>query len=665
MINNKFKAYLDDYNLITVLIDKINITNDFSFKLFQGKNEISITLLKIEELDSNYKISLLLNEEISLQKHYFLKTNTDKTELFSGKIVRTKRFFKEYNYQQDDLGVAYNIDYSVLKLWAPLAKEVSVELISKDNNHFLYDLNYQKNGVWSVTINKDLDGWKYFYRVYINGSEKKVRDPYALSSNANGEINYIIDLDKTYKCKEKSVLHTSPIIYEVSIRDFTSNIKMPFKNNKKYLGFIERNLTYKNKPIGLDYLKYIGITHIQIMPMFDFTGIDELKPEKAYNWGYNPSQFFIPEGSYSLKPNNPYERINEVKAMIDTLHKEGFNVIMDVVYNHFDVFDNFAYEQLVPGYSFRVDKQGLMTAYSGCKNDLATERPMIRKIIIDSLKYWQKEFKIDGFRFDLMGLIDYNTMNTIEEELTKLNPNILLYGEGWKLKDDNSLAHMDNQKIKSSFKFFNDEFRDLIKGSTFNKEDKGFALGELKLRDKVRKILSGKGRLKPYQSINYVECHDNLTFFDKANFIFKDKNIIKKYQLVATAITILAPGIPFIHSGQEFYRSKKSIEDSYNSSDLVNQIKWEKIVDNWQDIEFIKQIIQLRKNLSEINNVNNILGGLMIEYDNIIIAIKVDQAEAELKIKPKFDLLLVSNKVNKTKETYILDDIGIYIFERK
>ncbi|MFW5888945.1 MAG: type I pullulanase [Bacillota bacterium] len=665
MINNKFRAYLDDYNLITVLITKINYNKDLKFKLMQEEKEIPIKKIKTEELDNNFKISFFLDSIISLQKQQFLVTENDITELFSGKIVRTKRFYKDYNYNKNDLGVIYSKDKASFKLWSPLAKSVTLELISDSGNKNRYSLNYFKNGVWSLTINKDLAGWKYFYKVYVNGREEKVIDPYAKSSNANGEISYIIDLDNTYKIKNKNNANKCPIIYEVSIRDFTSDKKLPFKNKRKYSGFIEKNLTYKDKPIGLDYLKFLGVTHIQFMPIFDFTGIDELAPEEAYNWGYNPSQFFIPEGSYSEKANDPYKRINEVKEMIDTLHKEGFNVIMDVVYNHVDVYNRFAYEKMVPGYSFRVDNQGLMTAYSGCKNDLATERPMIRKIIIDSLKYWLKEFNLDGFRFDLMGLIDYNTMNEIEMELTNIKSDILLYGEGWKLKDDDNLAYMENKKVNKAFKFFNDEFRDLIKGSTFNKFDKGFALGKLLLKNKVKKVLLGRGKLKPSQSINYIECHDNLTFFDKASFIEEKAQLVKHKQLLATTITILAPGIPFLHAGQEFYRSKNSIEDSYNSGDTVNKISWELVDNNWQDIKFIKSIINIKKTLGKIKNINDLSSGLILIYENYIFIIKVIKEREEVKLNSNYNFKLATSQISNIDNLYILDDIGIYIFERK
>ncbi|MCF7924733.1 MAG: type I pullulanase [Candidatus Izimaplasma sp.] len=667
MINNDFKAYLDDTHLITVLIKKHKYNSELNIKLFLDDSEIQIVEIKTEKLFDYYKIHYVLDEDISLRKNYYLvASNGEKTELFSGKIVRTVKFINDYNYQNNDLGIIYDYNFTTFNLWSPIAKKVIVELFDKDNHQLSYDLHYKKAGVWTLTLEKNLENYKYRYRVYVNGSEKIVNDPYAISSNANGEYSYIINRSKTYQMNDSVIKNDNPIIYETSIRDFTSDDKEYFIDNKKYLGFIEKDKTVNNKPIGFDYLKYLGFTHIQFMPIFDFTGVDELKPEKAYNWGYNPSQFFIPEGSYSLEPNHPYKRINEVKQLVETLHNEHIGAIMDVVYNHVDVYKYFPYEKMVPGYSFRVDDMGLMTAHSGCKNDLATERPMIRKLIIDSLKYWLTEFDLDGFRFDLMGLIDYNTMNAIQKELTEIKPDILLYGEGWKIVGDDNLAHMENKALDKSIKFFNDQFRDLIKGSTFNKEHRGFALGNLELQKDVKKLFVNEGKLNTSQSINYVECHDNLTFFDKTSIIEKSIKTIKKQQFLATAITILAPGIPFIHSGQEFYRSKDLIDDSYNKGDNVNQISWQLVDGNWEDIKKIKSIIELRKKMNlKVKNVVDLPYGLKVDYIDYQVIFKITKHSEKINISDNMKLKLASNSIKNINNEYVLKDIGVYIFERK
>jgi len=459
---------------------------------------------------------------------------------------------------------------------------------------------------------------------------------------------------------------TNSIIYEVSVRDLSSDGSISFEHPKQYLGLVERGLkTEEGHPIGFDYIKSLGFTHIQLMPVYDFTGVDELKPNESYNWGYNPSQYFVPEGSYTDNPNHPYQRINELKEVVDTYHQSNIGVIMDVVYNHVDDHANFPYERLVPGYSFRHDDKDIRTNYSGCGNDLDGSKPMIRKLIIDSLVHWVKHYGMDGFRFDLMGLIDYNTINEAYNKLKSIREDIIFYGEGWQIDHNSKLAHMFNEKVYPAIGFFNDQFRDAVKGSTFNVLDKGFALGNMALKPLIHQLMSLQSIVQPSQSINYVECHDNHTFFDKAMTILEDEQKSRKHQLVATIMTIFAPGTPFIHMGQIFYRSKSFVENSYNSGDGVNQVRWTNMDVFWEDIQLIKEIIHLRHATwhKPLKDIQWYASGFSFCLGQYRIYAMVE--EGSIEVNKNENVHLITSPVDIEEEHYLLKEIGVYIFERK
>ncbi|QWB99672.1 type I pullulanase [Mycoplasmatota bacterium] len=663
----KLQAFLDDVNVLTVLVEHSLYKNDQQLSIYHHKKHVNFYKILEEKKDDFYKLVLKVNQKINLRDDWKITLDEAiESEIISGKVVRTQSFIDEYNYQDDDLGVSYNEKYSTFKLWAPLAKKIHLLLESPSGHKERYDLSYEKQGTWKVKVDKDLEKYTYIYNVYVNGKWRKVKDPYAIASKANGDIQYIIDSKKTYNIKHTYHNPDTPFIYEVSVRDFSSNKESNFKNPKKYLGLIETGLKTPNgHPIGFDYVKELGITHLQMLPIFDFTGVDELNQNEKYNWGYNPSQYFIPEGSYASHPNHPYTRINEIKKVIDTYHQNDLGMIMDVVYNHVDHHDKFPYEILTPGYSFRYDEFGMMTDFSGCKNDLDTSRPMIKKLIIDSLLHWLKFYKVDGFRFDLMGLIDYNTMNELYLTLKKIKPDILVYGEGWKIDNNETLAHMDNSKLDDHIGFFNDEFRDSVKGSTFITKDTGLVFGNLDYKNVVDHLLNSKGKIKVEKSINFVECHDNQTFFDKAMTIIKDENLVHKYQIVANCLTVFAPGTPFIHFGQEIYRSKSFEHNSYNLSDEINQVKWHTLDLYKDDVFILKSAIEIRKKMNpyHIRKTKWIKSTLVLFVGQFEIYFKFD--DDNLTIKKEKYLYIHSSKYNKIKEAYILKDIGVYIFERK
>jgi pullulanase len=693
MDKRPFYCYLDNFDELTIIIPLKNYQDNLDY--FLVGNEEIIKLKINQKINLGVEIKLIANFDayIDLGKVYFVQnTKKQMSELYTGKIVRTELFDNIYSYKKNDLGFTYTKEGTKFKLWSPVAKYAKLELIDLDGNLTIHDFVYKVSGVWRVYVEGDLDRFKYRFLVYVNGKEQTVLDPYAKASNANGEYNFIVDFSKTHEMKHKPDFSGNPldaIVYETSVRDFTSDVTLGFKNKKKYLGFVEKGIKTTGKmSAGIDYLEGLGITHVQLMPIFDFEGVDENNPDSQYNWGYNPSQYFVPEGSYALDPNDPYSRINELKEMIDELHARNLSVVMDVVYNHvYDSF-NFSIEKLVPGYAYHVDRNGMYTNVSGCNNDLATHRKMIRKLIIDSTLFWAREYKIDGFRFDLMGLIDYETMNELMQELHDYDPQIILYGEGWNMYTSNlsdRMAHMMSKKVIPTIGFFNDKFRETIKGSTFNPKMPGYTTGSVEQIDIVKEMVLGSTRNRfmfkyTAQSVNYVECHDNLTFFDKCLHMTDDLELIYKQQLLATSMVILSQGVPFLHSGQEFYRTKDMVENSYISSDAINKLDWSLREKHEKDIAFIRALIKLRKthNCFRLRSTSDLeaktevvatkTGSLIVHFNdtcNLLIVFKPNDTLETIIIPEEYELILQSTDIESSDENeFSLNQIGTFIFKK-
>lgn len=594
-----FYAYLDDFDQITIIVPKDIYHPNTTYSLHGTEEVINLNIVEVTSIGAEEKLIATFDGYIDLSKIYYVVSDNElKAELFDGKIVRTPLFDSIYHYKKNDLGVRYTKESSKFKIWSPIAKYIKLELVSKDGDTRYFDMVYKTQGVWRVEIFEDLEGYKYRYHVYLNGKEKTCTDPYAISSTTNSEYNYVIDKNKLYKMKYESNRpknKLSSVIYETSFNDFTAFFK-DNPNRSTYKMFTDETLKIKDNPVGLKYLKDLGVTHIQILPFYSFYGVDESNRFSGYNWGYNPREYNVPSGLYSLNPNDPYERINELKEAIDIIHKNGLNVVMDVVYNHVYDPDTFPFEILCPGYFYVYNYEGMRTAYSGCKNDINTAKSMARKFIIDSMMYWKNEFNIDGFRMDIMGLIDIETVNDIAQELEYIDPSILLYGEGWKMVQSNvsdSLAHMYNKNVLRSVGFFNDKNREIIKS---------FARGENPNIYDIENILMGSIHnryLFKYasQSINYVECHDDMVLFDniRINDREMDEDEAKTRSNLATAMCILSLGIPFIHASQEFFGTKNFKHNTYNTSIEDNMVRWDKLNENKNYVDIIKEVIKIRK----------------------------------------------------------------------
>lgn len=612
-MKERFKSYLDSFNRITIIYPKNEIgdPNEKKFYLLIEDEMLAIEVTNISELENDYKFSCLLPESIALNVEYAIQDEqANSSVLNSGSIVRTDLFEMLYYYSRGDLGFKYSKEKTTFKVWSPVAKEIELELIDTKSHVQFLDMQAASRGVWMLEVEGDLDRYKYRYHVRLANKFKTTLDPYAIASDANAKYNYVIDLDKTYQFQypkpEFSGRMVDAIIYELHIRDFTINLKGKNKYSGKYIGMFEDTLTDEGIFNAISYIKELGVTHVQLQPIYDFGGVDELNPDKWYNWGYNPVQYNVPEGWFSTNPEDPYTRIDELKMLIDEFHKNGIRVVMDVVYNHVYDYQTFPCELLVPGYFFRYEN-GQLTNVSGCKNDIASERKMVSKFISDSARYWLKEFGIDGFRFDLMGLLDIDTINNIQMLAKSIDDKSILYGEGWNMPaniPDNMRANMNNNQQLPSVGFFNDRFRNIIKGNQWDKS-LGFASGGNTNIMDILYLLTGSCVdnylfSSPNQSINYVECHDNYTFYDSIKAITpnaKEEEIRNACRL-ALSMVLVSQGVPFIHAGEEFYRTKFGEENSYQSPDKINMIRWSDMYENEDFVQLVKDLISIRKEYS-------------------------------------------------------------------
>ena len=610
-MKSDFYSYLDGFNRITIIYPKEKLVdkNNKRFYTLVEHESIELTIKETVDLGKEIKYICSLPESLHLNIEYAVVDERGKrSELRAGKIVRTDLFEMLYYYNRDDLGARYTPEATTFKVWSPTAKELEIELIDTEGKHHYYDLVSMPRGIWSLTIPKDLECYKYRYHVRINGAFETTLDPYGVSSDANAKYNYVINPDRLYKFKypkpEFSGKYVDAVIYELHVRDFTidPNINNPLAG--KFLGLLESCKTPAGNLTGLEYIKSLGVTHVQLQPIYDFGSVDELNPDKLYNWGYDPVQYNVPEGWYSTNPNDPYTRINELRQLIDEIHHAGMRVIMDVVYNH--VYDaiTFPFNILVPGYFYRYDHRGIITNVSGCGNDVASEKKMTSKFILDSIRYWMNNFNLDGFRFDLMGLLDVETMTNALMIVKTADPAGMVYGEGWNMPSnipEEERANMNNYMLMPEIGFFNDQFRDKLKGSQWTKSLVFTSGGKTSYLDLLYLVTGSciDNYLfdSPNQSINYVECHDNYTYRDFVTSVAPNmsEEMMKDYAKLALSMVLVSQGVPFIHAGQEFFRTKQGVENSYKSPDSINTVYWSLADENWDMVEMVKDLISIRK----------------------------------------------------------------------
>lgn len=521
------------------------------------------------------------------------------------KLSMCEEFDELYFYDHNDLGNQYTKEKTTFKVWAPLATGVILKVMKWNGETELFPMKRQKKGVYFVEVCEDLELEQYVYLIRHTNSYEVTLDPYAYSSSSNGRASIIVDLKKV-PCRQFDlpVLEkmTDMVIYETSVRDFSMSSTSGMKNKGKFLAFTELNTsTDSGNPTGLDYLSCLGITHLQLMPIADFATVDEKNPLELYNWGYDPLAYNVTEGSYVTDPDDGYMRITEAQRMVEALHSRGIRVVMDVVFNHMHDVNINALERTVPYYFFRRNEDGSLSNGSWCGNDLNTTALMCRKYILDMCRRWQVLYGIDGFRFDLMGIIDQETMKLVDAQGKALDPSFVVYGEGWNMPtalDEEMRTTIQNNLKTPYIGFFNDFFRDTLRG-TNQMETKGYFSGDTyKTNDAMKAICNLDMFAKITQSINYVECHDNATCYDKLQISNYDESekIRKRRSRLMMAAVILSQGVPFLHSGQEFFRTKGGLSNTYNAGDQVNALDWNRKDMEIDTTQFVQFLIHLRKN---------------------------------------------------------------------
>ena len=517
-------------------------------------------------------------------------------------------------YQGNDLGLRFSTNKVFFRVWAPAANKVELRYykLEKDGEAVVYPMQQSLQGTWTLALPASVKGGYYTYRVnnLVGGSyqwSREVTDPYSVAVGTNGVRSAIVNLNETNPAgwispfAATSKKKAPVIIYELQIRDASKHISSGIMHKGKYLGLTERGT--KNKAglsTGLDHIKSLGVTHVHLLPCFDFRSSDESKSDPPYNWGYDPLHYNTPEGTFSSETSNPITRIREFKQMVLAFHQAGLKVVMDVVYNHTSQSAESNFEQLAPGYYYRMNKNGSFSNASYCGNETASENPMMRKFMLESVLFWVKEYKVDGFRFDLMGIHDIETMNQIARELRKIRPDILLYGEGWTAGNsplpDSLRALKQNVSKLEGIAVFSDEFRDGLKGSVFMPEQKGFVSGNFNSISAIEFGLKG-GWSNPQQMIAYADCHDNHTLWDKLMLSNPDKTVDERIEMQKLALTLVltSQGVPFLHAGSEFLRSKRGVENSFESPDSINAIDWDRLSQYHEVNEYVKALIAMRK----------------------------------------------------------------------
>lgn len=535
-------------------------------------------------------------------------------------------------YYGNDLELVYTPEQSVFTLWAPTASKVRLKLYKSGEGgepEEQLEMNMIDDGAWRINVERDLKGLFYTFQIEKDGKWlDETPGIWAKAVGVNGNRAAIIDWNETNPDGWESdqspelKMYSDIILYELHHRDFSIAPNSGIQNKGKFLALTETGTqTPEGESSGLDHLKELGVTHIHILPSFDFATVDETKlEENKYNWGYDPKNYNVPDGSYSTDPANPVSRIREFKEMVKSLHQNGLRIVLDVVYNHTASTDHSNFDLTVPGYFYRQNPDGSYSNGSGCGNETASEREMVRRYIIESVKFWAREYHIDGFRFDLMGIHDIETMNRLRKELLEIDPTIFIYGEGWLAADSplppEQRAVKDNVGQMEGIAVFCDDFRDGLRGSTFDEQHAGYASGNINGNYEPVKFgivgatehsqvdyngllySSGPYAAAPSQVVNFVSCHDGYCLVDKLKLSVHGDHVedeLMPIDKLVHTVLLTAQGIPFIRGGEEIMQDKKGEPNSFKSPDSVNQIDWSFKTKNHDIFDYIKGLIALRK----------------------------------------------------------------------
>jgi pullulanase len=616
-------ANIDSLNEINLSLSEKLDTADLdrsSFEVFGDGESI-----KVQEVKSQYvnpvssEVKIVLASELDLGKSYRVASGYFGEKAASPRRVFGSEEFASAFHFDGELGPIYSKTKTTLRVWAPTATNVSALIYEGVDGPLDQDLPMKKGpkGTWEVVLSGDRHLTAYTY--LVNHGQRKVEavDPYVKSASINGKRGVILDMARTnpssWPAKQApfSGKSTDAIFYELHVRDLGMDASSGISNKGKFISLTESGTkTPLGDPTGIDAIVDLGVTHLQLLPIYDYASIDETRND-SFNWGYDPLNYNVPEGSYASDPADPVARVRELKQAISYVNSRGLRVVMDVVYNHVYDVSSHSFQRIVPGYFFRTDRSGNWANGTGVGNEVASERSMVRKFIVESASYWAEEYQLGGFRFDLMGIHDVETMTEVRAAVTKIDPSFLIIGEGWNMGQELTAEQKANQL--NAFKMpgishFNDGIRDGLKGSVFNDLDTGWATGKQSSTRAVQEGIVGQirfsgslggqwGDIEPGQSVSYVEAHDNLTLHDKLQVSVPNASAQERSKLhrFASSVAILAQGLTFIHAGQEFERSKDGDHNSYKSSDSVNALRWLERAKNKTTVDYFKGLIQIRK----------------------------------------------------------------------
>lgn len=671
------KAYLTAEQTIEVILSSPLINQDLASLTLRidyhhtlgCKVTASSLFQSLTKLTLTTDTPLLLGHAYEVIIESFGSTPVDVTQ-----AIHFPMFDTMYTYTGHDLGVTYHPLHTTFKLWAPLASNVNLKLILSNGSKRFAEMNRTEHGVYEVTLFEDVEKAMYRYEITNNGVTQQVIDPYGKGSSRNAEYSVVVNFERLKMEMHDASLppfnhYAEAIIYEAHIRDLTIDPMTSITHKGRFLGMIEEGKTLRGHPIGFDYLTSLGFTHLQLLPVQDYRSVDEFKVDQQYNWGYDPYQYFSLEGSYASNLDDPYSRIQDFLKVVARFHQAGIRINIDVVYNHVFEFQHSIFEKVVPSYYFRKHQDGTMSNGSFCGNDLNTTRPMVRKLIIESAVFLVKTYHLDGFRFDLMGIIDKETMVQLYQEVKAIRPDFMVYGEGWDMPTAlpvEEKCRTENHQELPYLAFFNDQYRNTIKGGNFEGDilEKGYILGKALEPRTLEFLLSGSsnpdlGHPKvtyPYQSINYIECHDNGVFYDKVKRIYPtiQPNEVEQITILSLAIVIFSLGIPFFHMGQETASSKEGHHNSYNIGDHYNMMRYQAVEQYQSIIKAFQTLTTLRKKFKSLQKPKDAKDIQYIHHHSHLIeillpeinpvSIYINTSETPLDIPTRLGTLIFNGK---------------------
>ncbi len=627
----RFEAYFDDIRRICIYHEYVDLTKA---NLFKDRE-----LLEVVKEEAGFNRTFVyLKEDIDFSARYSFLYKGERYPVIYRHVTRMEEFDDYFKCDLHILGPHYTKKATTFRIWAPMADEVRLQI-----ENLSLKMNEVDHGIFELKVDKDLDQKAYRYMIERSGEVNYAIDPFAYSSSPNAQYSVVID-EKRYtskKIKPKNIIsrYTDAIIYEASIRDLTSMKGLKVKNKKTFKGLLE-HVKYDGQPIGIEYIQDLGISHVQLMPVLDFGRIDEKAPH-GYNWGYDPVQYNVVEGTYTTDVYDPYKRISELQELVDYIHKCELYVNLDVVFNHVFEAHSFSLDKILPYYFFRYRNETDLANGTSCGNELRTESYFLREYLTLMCERYIDIFDIDGLRFDLMNFIDIDTLARIKEVTKAKKEYFMLYGEAWEMGE--GLAKEKRATASNWYKFkgvayFDGFFRDEVRGNAFGKEYPGYINGDLGRKEAMVKALCNKG-VDPLSHINFLECHDNRTFYDSMKLFHpNEEDVDDRLRIkLSLALVILAQGIPFIHAGQEFARTKKGDENSYTSSDEVNMIDYARRSRYIELTYFLRDMIKIRKwypclRLDDLEDVKTM--GNVSFYDEILI---YDIANLKILINPTLE----------------------------